>query len=124
MLTVSASVPGAIVSVDGKRIGVAPVELNVAEGAHKVVVAHPDHRLYETSAVVPLGGSKAVVAALQKPSVLARPWFWGTVGAVVVAGAAIGITVALLKERPPDTGTIPPGQIGTRGLSGAPALRF
>ena len=119
LLSVTASAPSAVVFVDDKRIGVAPIELNVSEGSHRVVVKHPDFRTFETAVAVPLGGNKSVDAALQTPPFVARPWFWGTVGGVLLAGAAAGITVAALRERSADTGTIAPGQLGTRALRGA-----
>src|SRR5262249_10943684 len=123
LLAVKASATGAEVFVDGKRIGVAPVELNVPKGQHRVVVRHPSFRVYETSAVVPAGGSKSVMAALQSPPVVTRWWFWTTVGVVVAAGVAI--TVAAVTERSPDTGTIAPGQLHTSGMSrGIAGLRF
>lgn len=109
VLTVKASATGAEVQVDGKRVGVAPVETTVAAGSHRIVVRHKDHSDFETSAVVPAGGSKEVNASLASPSIVSRWWFWGGVGVVVAAGAAI--TIAALTERPADTGTIPPGQL-------------
>lgn len=121
VLAVKASAPGAEVLVDGKRIGVAPLEMNVAKGTHKVVVKHPDYRVYETSAVVEAGGTKRVEAALQSASIATRWWFWTTVGVVVAAGTAV--TIAALTPRPPDSGTIAPGQIEIPSSSpSAPAL--
>lgn len=63
VLSVRASA-AAEVAVDGRRVGFAPIELNVPKGEHRVVVRHPDYRTYETSAVVPAGGTKSVTATL------------------------------------------------------------
>lgn len=120
ILSVQASAKGAEVLVDGKRIGIAPLELNVAKGTHTVVVRHPSYRVYETSAVVPAGGSKTVVATLQDTSIAKKWWFWTAAGALVTAGVVV--TVAAVVERPPDSGTIAPGQLPTASVHGGAAL--
>jgi len=120
ILAVKASAAGAEVLVDGKRVGVAPVELHIVKGTHQVVVKHPDFRLYETTTVVPAGGTQTVTAALQSSSVVTRWWFWSAVGAVVTAGVVWG--VAAVTERAPDAGTIAPGQLDTKGLGAGTAL--
>ncbi|MDI3289174.1 PEGA domain-containing protein [Polyangium sp. 15x6] len=122
VLTVRASAPSAEVLVDGKPIGVAPVELNVPKGTHRITVRHRDFRAYETSAVVPAGGYKAVTATLEAKSVVTRWWFWTGLGAVVAAGAAV--TVAAFTERAPHAGTIAPGQLTTEASSGGGATLF
>ncbi|MEJ7732784.1 MAG: PEGA domain-containing protein [Polyangiaceae bacterium] len=109
ILVVRASAAGAEVFVDGARKGIAPLETNLPGGVHRIVVTHPDHADYETSASVVAGGRKDVVATLESPSVVTRWWFWGGVGAVAAASAVI--TIALLTERSPDSGDIPPGQL-------------
>lgn len=111
MLAVKASVPHAEVLVDGKRIGIAPVEVNVAKGDHKITVKHPDYRLFETAAVVEAGRTKTVTATLQTPPIVRRWWFWTIVGAAVAGGAAAAIAGSI--ERPPDSGTIAPGKLPT-----------
>jgi hypothetical protein len=122
VLTVRASTSAAEVFVNGKRIGIAPVELNVPKGTHRITVRHPDFRAYETSAVVPAGGYKAVTATLQTKSIATRWWFWTGVGAVAAAGAAI--TIAATTERDPSAGTIAPGQLSTGALEGGGATLF
>ena len=122
VLSVRASSTGASVFVDQKRIGVAPVETIVAAGVHKILVRHPDHPDYETSASVIAGGRKDVSATLQAPSIVTRWWFWGGVGVVVATGAVV--TAALLIERSPDSGTIPPGQLSAPNAHGAALFRF
>ena len=122
VLTVLASASSAEVLVDGKRIGVAPVEVNVPKGTHRITVRHPDFRVYETSAVVPAGGTKAVTATLEAKSVATRWWFWTGIGAVAAAGAAV--TVAAFTERAPSTGTIAPGQLPTGAPRGGGATVF
>ena len=116
LLTVRASSAGAEVLVDGRRVGNAPVESNVPQGSHKILVRHPDYRVFETEVVVPPGGNKTVTAALQSKSVVTKWWFWGGVGAVVATGVVIAIAAS--TERSPDSGTIAPGPLSR------PAFRF
>jgi len=120
VLSVSASSAGAEVLVDGRRLGVAPLETNVASGSHRVMVRHPDFRTFETSVVVPAGGSRAVTANLQNPSVFTRWWFWGGVGAVAAAGVVVAI--AAVSERPADSGSIAPGQLRTSTQVATPSM--
>jgi PEGA domain len=114
VLVVRASEKAAEVLIDGKRIGLAPIELNVQQGAHKIAVRHPDFRTYETSAIVPAGSSKTVTAQLQNKSVATKWWFWTGVGAVVATGAVV--TYAAVTERAPDAGTIAPGVVSTESF--------
>jgi hypothetical protein len=122
VLQVKASAPGAEVLIDERRIGVAPVELNVTKGTHRIAVRHPDFRLYETSAVVLAGESKSVLATLQTKPIVTRWWFWTGVAAVAAAGAVA--TVAAVTERGPDSGTIAPGQLSTASHGGVALFHF
>jgi hypothetical protein len=119
MLSVRADVANAEVFVDGARIGVTPLETQVPAGTHTITLEHPDRDDYETSAAVPAGGVRTLDVTMDSPSVTSRWWFWTGVGAVVVTGAII--TIALLTERSPDTGTIEPGTLQAPGSLG---LRF
>jgi hypothetical protein len=109
ILSVRASAPGSEVWVGEKRAGIAPIEMNVARGTHKIAIRNPDFRDFETSVVVGAGERKEVSAELLPPSIATRWWFWGSIGLVAAAGAAI--TVVVLSEGPPDSGDIDPGQI-------------
>jgi hypothetical protein len=109
VLLVNASAKGAEVLIDGKRIGVAPLEINVSKGPHRVTFRHPDFRLYETRTIVEAGRTKRIDAALQPVSILTRWWFWTGVGVVAATGAAFAI--AAVSSRAADLGTIAPGQI-------------
>jgi hypothetical protein len=126
LLAVNASANGSEVFVDGKSVGTAPVELNVPSGNHPILVKNPDFRDYRTTAAVPAGSRKEVVARLLPPSVVTRWWFWGSVAlALATAGA---ITAAALIERPADRGDIAPGQLPAPGgqaaaVRGAPPQR-
>jgi hypothetical protein len=109
LLVVKTEVLGAEVLVDGKRIGVAPVEASVAPGTHTIAVRHRDHRDYDTSVVMKAGETRDVLAKLEPPSIATRWYFWTGIGAAVLAGAAV--TVVVLSERAPDRGDIAPGQL-------------
>jgi hypothetical protein len=124
LLVVRASEKGAVVLVDGKRIGNAPIELNVQQGAHRITVRHSEFRTFESSVVVPAGSNKIVMAGLQDNSVAKKWWFWTGVGAVVTAGAAV--TIAAVTERSPDAGTIAPGVLSTdtTGVASPVLFRF
>jgi hypothetical protein len=109
--------PPGDVFVDGKSLGRAPAEGGVVAGEHKIVIRRPGFDDVEKVAVVAVGQRKELSINLeQKPPITARWWFWTGVGVVVVGGVIL--TVALLTERAPDSGTIKPGQ------SQAPLLRF
>jgi hypothetical protein len=124
VLIVKASAKGAEVFVDDKRMGLAPVEVTVVQGTHRISVRHPEFRVLDTTAVVPAGESKTVTATLQGKSVATKWWFWTGVGAVVAGGMAV--TIAAMSERDPDSGTIAPGVIATEtfGVSSPVLFRF
>ena len=101
---------GAEVAIDGTRAGSVPAEVIVKAGAHELVVRKDGYEPSRTSAVVPLGQTKAVDIPLQAtPPITARWWFWTGVAVVVVAGVVT--TYALLTERKADEGTIAPGKV-------------
>lgn len=109
VLVVRSPVAGARVSVDGKVVGDAPVEISVTAGQHRILIERDGFTPATTAAVVVVGGRKEVTVPLSpNPSVFARWWFWAGVGAVVATGAVV--TAALLTERSADKGTIAPGQ--------------
>lgn len=109
VLRVTSPVEGASVAVDGKGLGMVPVETFVLAGSHRVALSREDYEPTETSVVVGAGEKKDVsVTMAKKASILTKWWFWTAVGVV-----AVGVTttvIVLNTERDPDTGTIPPGQ--------------
>ena len=88
----------------------------------QILVRHPDYSDYETSTIVPAGGSKTLSVALEPPSIVTRWWFWGGVGVVVVAGTVVA--VASVTEQSPDTGTIAPGQLSAPSSRGLTIVSF
>lgn len=121
VLRVTSPVEGAAVALDGKPMGVVPVESPVLPGTHRIGVTRDGYDDADTSVVVAAGERKDVAVPLaKKASLFTRWWFWSAVGAV-----AIGITttvIVLNTEKDPDTGTIAPGQV--RAELGIGGFRF
>jgi len=114
---VRSPVAGALVYVDGERLGTVPAEVALAAGRHQVRIEHPDYRRAETTVEITSGDEKRLDVELEKnPGLLKKWWFW--TGAGVVLAGGVGVTIALTTERKPDRGDIPPGTIS------APLLRF
>lgn len=112
-LRVSASMPGATVLIDGKRVGTAPAEAKLKPGPHRIVVEHPRADPVETTAVVTAGKRNQVdVDLIEIVPVHETWWFWTTLGAVVVT-AGVTVTAVALTEREPSKGTITPGLLRT-----------
>jgi hypothetical protein len=109
LLVVNASAPGSTVFVDELKQGLAPVEVNVPGGTHRVLVKNFDFRDYETTTVIPAGDRKDLDVKLLPPLIVTRWWFWTGI-AVLGAGAGV-LGYALTTERAPDHGTIAPGQV-------------
>lgn len=117
ILVVRSPVAGARVSVDGRPVGAAPAEASLRAGTHTLVVERDGYEAARTTAVVVAGERKQVTIPLERTKPLVARWyFWAGVGAVVVGGAVL--TGALITERSPGSGDIPPGQVS------APLLRY
>jgi hypothetical protein len=129
ILVIEASDAGAVVSIDGTRAGVSPVEVLASAGNHRILVQHPDHPSVETVAFVTAGEKKLFRVTLLRPSLATRWWLWTSLGAAVAAGVGIGI--AATTEKAHATGSILPGS-GAAPLmrapqgfyAAAPLLRF
>jgi len=110
LLVLRAPIPGTVAIVDGKVVGNPPVEVVVDPGSHKIVARADGYADTVTSAVVSSGEHKQVDLILsQKPGITSRWWFWTGLGVVVAGGAAV--TAALLIERKPSQGDLPPGTV-------------
>lgn len=117
VLEVSSPVAGAAVWVDGRRAGTVPVQSVLGAGTHEVVVRREGYEAATTTAVVRVGETSRLDVPLSAPpGITSRWWFWTGVGAVVLGGTAL--TIALLTERDPESGNIPPGQVS------GPLVRF
>jgi hypothetical protein len=121
VLRVTSPVEGASVALDGKPMGVVPVESPILPGTHKIGVTREGYDDADTSVVVVAGERKDVAVPLaKKASLLAKWWFWTAVGVV-----AVGVTTTIIvlnTEKDADTGTIAPGQV--RAELGIGGIRF
>ncbi len=90
-LHVASNKDGAVVTVNGLDVGVAPVDVERPAGSYRVVVKKPGCAPYETQVAVRPGEEANLRAALevQKTPVYKRWWFWSLAGGVVV-GAILG----------------------------------
>lgn len=118
ILIVTSPVTGASVAIDDTQAGNVPVEAALTAGTHTLTLRKEGYESARTSAIVGAGERKTVSIPLDEIRPLtSKWWFWTIVGTVVVTGAVVTI-YALTTERKPDSGTIPPGQVG------AAAFRF
>jgi hypothetical protein len=110
-LAVSADRAGAVVSVDGLDVGVAPVSLTRPPGRHRVVVRKPDFVTYSTLATLRAGELVRLDAELEpKPVALTeRWWFWAGIGAAVVG---IGVGTYYLTRPDPERPAVSGGSLG------------
>jgi PEGA domain len=110
ILVLRAAVPGTNAMVDGKVVGNVPVEVQVEPGVHKLVARADGYEDTQTSAVVSMGERKQVDLNLkERPGITSKWWFWTSIG-VCAAGAA-AVSAALLIERKPSEGSLPPGTV-------------
>jgi len=105
-LAVSAIPRGAGVTVDGAFRGAAPLEVDVAPGAHRLTLTASGYE--ERVVSVDLGAQERrridVELTPRAAPITKRWWFWTALG-VAAAGAAAGI-VAASVERAPSEGTL------------------
>jgi hypothetical protein len=110
VLIVSASAAGAVVYIDGDRAGTAPVQRDLEAGRHGVRVLREGFEKAETTAVVSAGKTTKLDIKLNElPGVTEKWWFWTGVGVVVLGGAVL--SYALVTERSPGRGDIPPHRV-------------
>jgi PEGA domain len=111
---VAATQIGARVSIDGREVGPAPVDLDLLAGGHQLDVSAPGFVPHHGEIVVAAGQSRDVAVSLEPPRggdtapFYHRWWFWAG-----VAAAATTTTVIVLAPHP--TQSPLPGTIGTTG---------
>lgn len=103
----------AAVSVNGKDVGLAPVDVLRPAGIYRVEVTKPGFVHYGADVRVMAGEETALRSTLvkEKPSVLGKWWFW-TAAAAVAGGVA---TVTFLATRNEPDAQRPPLDGGTLG---------
>jgi hypothetical protein len=106
---VAASRPRALVSVDGKWYGFAPVDVELGAGGHQLEVTATKFLPWRTELVVVPGQPRTVDVTHERASHIYEKWYFWTPLAVVAAGAAIGLGVGLTQREGPIQGTLAPG---------------
>jgi len=119
ILVVKSTVPNVDVSIDGKVVGIAPVEASLDAGPHTLELRRSGYRPARTTAIITAGERRELEVPLEaEPGIFGRWWFWTGVGVLVAGGVTLG--VALTTEKDPVPGTVPPGVV-RGGLSPAAA---
>ena len=110
--------PGAIVRVDGRESGVAPLEIQRMAGRYDVEVSRSDYETYTATLELTAGQHAHLEAQLMpyETPIYETWWFWTTAGAVVAGGALL--TWALTRPEPEP----PPYDTGNTGWLVEPAL--
>lgn len=103
----------ALVSVNGKDVGVAPVDVLRPAGTYRVEVTKPGFVHYSADVRVMAGEESVLRSTLvrEKPSILSKWWFW-TAAATLAGGVA---TVSFLAARGESRGERPALDGGSLG---------
>jgi hypothetical protein len=89
-----------IVHVDGREVGVAPIEFARAAGTYKLDVVHDDYEPYEVTLHLQPGERSELTARLEPRTVpLTKKWWFWT-GAVAVVAGGVVLTYALTRPAP------------------------
>jgi hypothetical protein len=112
LLHVQTNPSGAHVLVDNRGIGTSSprAELVLSAGSHQVTARREGYDDASVPVVLKAGSTRELMIPLEQTvPVTSRWWFW--TGALLLVAGGAALTVALLKERPADQGTLPPGQV-------------
>jgi hypothetical protein len=91
---------GAIVRIDGREVGLAPIEFQRQAGTYRLEVTRPNFETYKATLDLHAGQRSDLTAKLNvyKEPLTKRWWFWTGAAVVVVGGAAL--TYALTRPAP------------------------
>ena len=109
---ITASQPMATVTIDGKTLGFAPLDVELMGGGHQLEVAKEKYLPARQELVIAAGQARDVNVVLEMPvkkTPAYKQWWPWTILGVVVAGAAVGLGVGLTQKPSPLTGTLQPG---------------
>jgi len=112
MLIVNTRPSGAVVLVDGLRVGTSSprAELVVAAGSHQVTAVREGYDRASVPVVLGAGSTRALTVSLEPSTPIThRWWFWTGVAVAAVGGGTLA--AALLTERAPGHGSLTPGQV-------------
>lgn len=108
------NVPSAVVKLDGKPVGGAPVDLELKEGGYLLEVAAPGWQTFRGEIVVAAGQQRVLLVPLERRERLYQKWWFWTLTAVAAGGVAAAIALPLsTKTQPPLPGTLDPFTIKT-----------
>jgi hypothetical protein len=112
-LHITSNQPGAVVTVNGSDVGVAPVDVSRPAGSYRLVVKKDHFVTYESQVEVQAGEEANLEAKLfaESTSLTQRWWFWTAAG-VVVAGAAVGTYFATRTSPTPERPALDGGGLG------------
>jgi hypothetical protein len=109
LLVVKSSLGGVKVTVDETSLGLAPAEIGLLAGPHRVYVDKDGYTTGSTQVVLKIGDRKELsLDPIARPPVYARWWFW--TGIAVVAAGVVTTAILLTTERPAPTGDFSPGR--------------
>ncbi len=112
---ITSSVPRATVLIDGKAVGVVPLELELEAGGHRLEVSAPDHHVRRDELVIAAGQTRQVEVSLDRVIVEKKRWYkqwyvWTGVAAVVVGGTVgCGLAGCFDTQQGPIEGSLAPG---------------
>lgn len=97
---VDSDVANAIVRIDGKDVGVAPIDTERPAGEHRIEVEKTGYVTYAATVRTDPGGRADLRARLvvENVAITKRWWFW--TGAVAVVGGGIAATYILTRPEP------------------------
>jgi hypothetical protein len=98
-LRIESNEAGALVSVNDRDVGPAPVDVSRPAGRYQVSVRKGGFDPYDTTVVVDAGELLRMRAPLkpEKPAITRRWWFWTAAG-VVVTGTALATYFAVRPD--------------------------
>ena len=106
-LRVEASVPGAVVYVDDRRIGEAPVERTFLAGEHEVVVEADGWRDFERTVTLRHEERIDVLAEMEpRDPVIDKWWFWTGVGGAALVAVIITLVITVPSNPQPLDGSL------------------
>lgn len=106
---INADPDGAIVTVDGRDVGMAPVDVSRRAGTYRVIVDKEGYVPYEQTVSLAAGQTVSIRAKLplEKPALYERWWFWTMLGGVIASMAVTSYVVLRPEpEEPPCDGGV------------------
>ena len=103
ILKVSSNVDGALVSLDGRDMGPAPVDIRRTAGTYQVEVLKDGYEPYQTQVSVNAGEEATLMARMvvEDIPITKRWWFWTGAAAVIATGVLVTYAVTRPEPSPP-----------------------